>query len=174
MSGSNRQPRSLYELLGVPTDADAAAIKRQWKLAMQRAHPDMGGSHEEALAVQAAYEVLSDQLKHRNYDDELDRKRAEAQRHASRTTGEADDPLASAIADFFRVFAEQAAQAFSDASEPDDETDSSRSEADVEGDDAYLDFDEFVEQAWTNAASNTCRGTNFPWPPLLGSTLSRQ
>ena len=70
---------SLYEDLGVDADADTAEIKKAFKRAAQRSHPDReGGSIEEFQAVSKAYEILSDPARRKAYD----------------TTGSVDDPVA--------------------------------------------------------------------------------
>jgi len=48
-----------YETLGVAADATAAEIRRAFKAASRRAHPDRGGSHEAQVKVNLAYEILS-------------------------------------------------------------------------------------------------------------------
>lgn len=49
-----------YETLGVAADATAAEIRRAFKTASRRAHPDRGGSHDAQVQVNLAYEILSD------------------------------------------------------------------------------------------------------------------
>ena len=59
----------LYSTLGVGRDADAAAIKKAYRKASKRAHPDGGGSAEKFRAVSRALEVLSDPVRRRHYDE---------------------------------------------------------------------------------------------------------
>lgn len=49
-----------YEVLGVDRGASTAEIRRAYRAAVKRAHPDRGGSVSEFMAVQTAWEVLSD------------------------------------------------------------------------------------------------------------------
>jgi molecular chaperone DnaJ len=65
-------PRDFYEILGVPRNADAAAIKKAYrKLAIQY-HPDKNPGNKEAeekfKEAASAYEVLSDSQKRAQYD----------------------------------------------------------------------------------------------------------
>lgn len=61
-----------YELLEVSRDADAAEIKRAYRLAARRHHPDANPDDAEAESrfkqVATAYEVLSDPDRRRHYD----------------------------------------------------------------------------------------------------------
>jgi len=52
--------KDYYRVLGVPRDADAKRIKKAFREAAKRAHPDKGGSEAMMAAVNEAYEVLSD------------------------------------------------------------------------------------------------------------------
>lgn len=45
-------------LLGVPPDAPADVLRRAWRAAARREHPDHGGTPERFIAVTAAYELL--------------------------------------------------------------------------------------------------------------------
>ena len=63
------KPKDYYQLLGVPRDASATAIRRAFKKLARRFEPDRA---EDAYAeLQAAYETLSDAERRRRYDDEL-------------------------------------------------------------------------------------------------------
>jgi curved DNA-binding protein CbpA len=64
---------SLYDVLGVGRDAATAEIKKAYRVAALRWHPDKNpGSREEAerrfVAIAAAYEVLSDDQRRAAYD----------------------------------------------------------------------------------------------------------
>ena len=66
--------RTLYEVLGLPRGAAPAEIKRSYRRLAKRYHPDVnpvGGAAERFLEVQAAYQVLSNPLLRREYDEKL-------------------------------------------------------------------------------------------------------
>ncbi len=58
----------LYELLGVPRDADDAAIRTGYRYAAKGAHPDAGGSQERFEAIKLARDVLLDPERRARYD----------------------------------------------------------------------------------------------------------
>lgn len=57
-----------YEVLGVPKDADAAAVKSAYRRKAQDAHPDKGGEAEDFQRLNRANEILSDPEKRAKYD----------------------------------------------------------------------------------------------------------
>src|SRR5689334_22604259 len=65
-------PRDYYEVLGVPRDADEAAIKKSFRRLARELHPDVNAHDPDAEAkfkeAAEAYEVLSDAEKRRTYD----------------------------------------------------------------------------------------------------------
>jgi len=67
----------LYELLGVPADADEAEIRRAFQKIARRSHPDVAPADGEAAARFAeavrAFEILSDPALRHRYDAELGR-----------------------------------------------------------------------------------------------------
>lgn len=69
----------LYALLGVPSDADAAAIKVAYRRRARALHPDRNpddpDADEKFSAVREAYEVLSDATRRREYDQQRQRPR---------------------------------------------------------------------------------------------------
>jgi len=57
-----------YATLGVPRTADASQIKAAYKKLALKNHPDKGGDPKRFQAIAAAYSVLSDAAKRRQYD----------------------------------------------------------------------------------------------------------
>ncbi|EPQ59851.1 hypothetical protein GLOTRDRAFT_71540 [Gloeophyllum trabeum ATCC 11539] len=51
--------KDYYKVLGVARDADQKTIKKAYRKATMKAHPDKGGSEAKMAAVNEAYEVLS-------------------------------------------------------------------------------------------------------------------
>ena len=63
--------RDYYEVLGVPRDADASAIKSAYRKLARQYHPDVNKdatSEEHLKEINEAYEVLSDVEKRKAYD----------------------------------------------------------------------------------------------------------
>ena len=64
--------RDYYEVLGVPKDADEAAIKKAYRALAKKYHPDANPGDKEAEAkfkeASEAYAVLSDAEKRKQYD----------------------------------------------------------------------------------------------------------
>lgn len=67
------QQRDYYQLLQVSPKADPAIIKAAYytQLRVLKKHPDLGGSHDEALVLNEAYEILSDPNRRRDYDKQF-------------------------------------------------------------------------------------------------------
>ena len=66
---SDFQPNP-YRVLHVQPDAPVEVIKASWRtlLSKLRQHPDLGGSHDQAVRVNAAWAVLGDPARRRDYD----------------------------------------------------------------------------------------------------------
>ena len=71
-------PMTLYEILGVPRDATAAQVKKAYRKAARKHHPDANPGDPEAEArfkeLSCAYEVLSDPVRRARYDQTGDTK----------------------------------------------------------------------------------------------------
>lgn len=65
--------RNHYRVLGVQPDASGWVIRAAWRTAMQklRAHPDLGGDHATAIALNRAYHVLRHPGRRARYDEQL-------------------------------------------------------------------------------------------------------
>ncbi len=61
--------KDYYDILGVPKTATADDIKKAFRKAARKHHPDAGGSEERFKELNEAYEVLSDDEKRKQYDE---------------------------------------------------------------------------------------------------------
>ena len=59
----------LYQVLGVPRDADPAAIKAAFRRQAKDAHPDLGGDPELFRRLKLAHDVLADAETRTHYDE---------------------------------------------------------------------------------------------------------
>ena len=57
-----------YSVLEVSSHASAAEIKAAYRRLVKQHHPDAGGDDQQMLALNAAWEVLGDQERRRNFD----------------------------------------------------------------------------------------------------------
>ena len=66
------EKRDYYEVLGVPRDADEAAIKKAYRALAKKYHPDANpgdaAAAEKFKEASEAYSVLSDPQKRQQYD----------------------------------------------------------------------------------------------------------
>jgi DnaJ-domain-containing protein 1 len=63
-----------YEVLGVSTNATELEIKRAYQKLVKQYHPDAGtpnASHQQMIAINEAYEILSDPVKRKAYDNHV-------------------------------------------------------------------------------------------------------
>lgn len=58
-----------YDELGVPRDADEAAIRKAYRAKAKTAHPDAGGDEEGFAKISTALAVLTDPKKRKTFDD---------------------------------------------------------------------------------------------------------
>jgi curved DNA-binding protein CbpA len=73
---SGKKSKAHYDVLGVPSDADEATIRKAYRRVAKKAHPDAGGTSEDFEKVSRALRVLTDQRSRDQYDrtgDDTDR-----------------------------------------------------------------------------------------------------
>jgi len=67
------EKRDLYKVLGVARDVEADALKKAYRKLARRHHPDVNpgdkASEDKFKEISEAYDVLSDPIKRRNYDE---------------------------------------------------------------------------------------------------------
>lgn len=80
--------RTHYQTLGIEPRATAEQIRRAYRELAKQHHPDTGakGNEKTFAAIAAAYEVLAEPAKRREYDELLEQRRAEAAGHGGRGT----------------------------------------------------------------------------------------
>jgi len=61
---------NLYEILGVEENATLDDIKKAYRKKAKELHPDKGGDEEPFKKISSAYDILSDQNKRSNYDNQ--------------------------------------------------------------------------------------------------------
>jgi curved DNA-binding protein CbpA len=74
--------KNYYQILGVLPDAEDIVIKAAYRALSQKYHPDRWindsrYAHEMMANINRAYEILSDQIQRKNYNDELEKFTAE-------------------------------------------------------------------------------------------------
>src|ERR1039458_2577602 len=63
---NNKNP---YEVLGVSNTASAEDIKKSYRELCKVHHPDVGGNPDKMKEINVAYDILSDELKRKDYDE---------------------------------------------------------------------------------------------------------
>jgi curved DNA-binding protein CbpA len=58
-----------YEILGIPREADGAAIKSAYRKRAKNAHPDTGGDVDLFSQLTTSYELLTDPIRRKVYDE---------------------------------------------------------------------------------------------------------
>lgn len=66
--GSGGRDTKYYDLLGISSDADKKEIKKAFRKAAMKHHPDQGGDMDKFKEIKQAYEVLVDEQKRAAYD----------------------------------------------------------------------------------------------------------
>jgi len=73
MAAKDLYEKDYYKILGVPKDADAAAIKKSYRKLAKDLHPDKNAGdkkiEEKFKAVSEAYDVVSDPKRRAEYDE---------------------------------------------------------------------------------------------------------
>ena len=82
---------TLYEELELSTDCTFDEIKQQYRILAMKHHPDHGGSVDKFQKIKFAYEVLSDPVRRKQYDE-------------TSTTGESTSIRAEAINHLAGIF----------------------------------------------------------------------
>src|SRR5208282_2628566 len=57
-----------YRVLGVPSSASIDMIKKSYRACAFKYHPDRGGTHEQMLKINEAWEILSNPVSRSKYD----------------------------------------------------------------------------------------------------------
>ncbi|MCB0879281.1 MAG: J domain-containing protein [Thermoleophilia bacterium] len=92
--------RTHYDVLGIPRDADASAVRSAWKLHVQAWHPDRFGedskpeAERQTAMINEAYSVLRDSSRRAAYDCRLaaDEQAARPEREPARRPARSTEP----------------------------------------------------------------------------------
>jgi curved DNA-binding protein CbpA len=69
-------PRDYYVILGVSRGADQEKIQKAYRTIVKKFHPDATGTQEDSerfLEIREAYETLTDEVRRKEYDEQLAR-----------------------------------------------------------------------------------------------------
>lgn len=61
--------KSLYAILGIEKSAGEEQVRKAYRRASRKAHPDVGGTNEEFAEIKLAYDVLIDPERRKRYDE---------------------------------------------------------------------------------------------------------
>lgn len=86
-----------YQTLDVPKDADQPTIKKAFRRKAAKHHPDKGGQTEAFLAVQRAYDILSDDERRQRFDRYGDTEEQDLEMEAHKTLIRTVRDMATAI-----------------------------------------------------------------------------
>ena len=95
---------SLYSILNVNKNASKADIKKAFRKASLKHHPDRGGNVEEFKKINRAYEVLSDDMKKRDYDMKMNSPFYNKDKSIFSTDGDRGVDSQDGMPDFFKMF----------------------------------------------------------------------
>lgn len=92
----------LYNILKIDKTSSQEAIKKAYRRASLKHHPDRGGNSEEFKKVNRAYEVLSDPIKKKEYDMKINSPFYNNNNQGSIFSN--DDDINNGVPDFFKMF----------------------------------------------------------------------
>ena len=94
---------TLYEILEVSENASKEVIEKAYKVLAKRYHPDLQlpenkqKAEQKMKQINEAYDILSDDLKRKTYDEELKSQRESAEREKMKRTSEAEQSNATGV-----------------------------------------------------------------------------
>lgn len=161
--------RDHYTILGISRGATPTGIRAAYLRLVKKLHPDRAGEHSTRAfrEVQHAYDVLSDPVRRRRYDESLDRKRPARPRSTDPLTGaRVVEPLVADAPDVRWPQADLAPLAVGRSTSP-----------------VHLDLvlspveaargGELVVNLPIEARCGACGGAGFEWPFLCLDCLGR-
>ena len=91
---------NMYDILGIDKNASKETIKKAYRKASFKHHPDRGGDSEECKKINRAYEILSDQIKKREHDMKIN----SPFYNNTDTMFRNDNNMNEGVPDFFKMF----------------------------------------------------------------------